>query len=140
MPAISYSKQNIELYHFDKKILQEIKIHTIRRYRKRPFKLDDILYQYAMQRNKNGYKITENICLYVADIKIILNDILFKNYDIKEICVFINNKKIMSQEKLNKLAKNDGFDYYSEFRDYFIKSGLPFRGQIIGWKEGISYE
>lgn len=130
MPAISYCKQNIECYHFDEKILQGIKIHTIRKYRKRPFKLGDRLIQYAMQRSPQGYKITENICLYVADIIIFLNNGIFD---------LTINDKFIRFIKMEQIAFNDGFNSFEDFKRYFIKSDLPFKGQIIGWKEGINY-
>lgn len=130
MPAISYLKENIEKHDFANKILQGIKIHTIRKIRKNwIFKINDRLVHYAMQRNPKGFKIIENKCLYVADIEII---------DSIYLRVFINKKEIR-QSEINKLAINDGFDNYEEFKDYFTNSGLPFHGQIIGWKEGINY-
>lgn len=134
MPAISYSKENIEKYNFANKILEGIKIHTIRRYRKKwIFTVGDHLVQYARQRSPVGFKIIENKCLYVADIKI---ELLAPN--IKELWIEINGV-FLNFHLSESLAKNDGFENYEDFQIYFIKSGLPFYGQIIGWKEGIDY-
>lgn len=134
MPAISYSKKNVEKYNFTNKILEGSKKHTIRKYRKNwTFKKGDRLVHYAMQRSPKGYKIIENTCLYVADIFI---DISSKRKLLK---IIINKKRLYGYDLL-QLAKNDGFNCFSDFKNYFKKSGLPFRGQIVGWVEGISYE
>jgi hypothetical protein len=135
MPAISYSKDNIKNHDFKNKILQGIKIHTIRRYRKRPFKLGDTLYHFENFRTPKVNKFHINKCLYLADIEIKIA-ICLKGTFYK---IIINDKEIKKIQKLSELATNDGFDNFQEFRDFFIKSGLPFKGQIIGWKEGISY-
>ena len=135
MPALSYSKQNIQQYDFKNKILQRIKKHTIRRYRKRPFKLNDILYQYENWRTPQVNKFYEDNCLYVADIEI--KRITEGSYD--DILIYINNL-ILRFDQRKLLAKNDGFDSYEDFKKYFIKSGLPFYGQIIGWTKDIDYE
>lgn len=142
MPALSYSRQNIEKYDFENKILHGIKIHTIRRHRKKPFKVGDTLYHYKNWRTRDVKKICENICLYIADIEIRPLRVATKNnrhiYQFGFFDVYINGRKI-DLILNNKLAKNDGFDSYENFKDFFIKAGLPFYGQIIGWKEGINY-
>lgn len=148
MPALSYSKKNIEKYDFENKILEGIKIHTIRRYgpglTKRPFKVGDILYHYKNWRTPQVKKIFENKCLWVADIEMQgIRVCLDKPHRIVRtggyFDIFINERKIKDSLK-NILAVNDGFDSFADFQDFFIKAGLPFKGQIIGWKEGISYE
>jgi len=135
MPTISYSKQNIKNHDFKNKILQGIKIHIIRRYRERPFKLGDILFHYENWRSSEVEMFYVNKCLYIADIEIKIA-ICLKGTFYK---ITINDKEIKTIQKLSELATNDGFDNFQEFRDYFIKSSLPFKGQIIGWKEGINY-
>jgi len=135
MPAISYSKQNIKNHDFKNKIIQGIKIHTIRRYRKRPIKLGDILFHYENWRSPKVEMFHANECLYLADIEIKIG-ICFKGEFYK---IIVNNKEIKTLQKLSELAINDGFDNFQEFRDFFIKSGLPFHGQILGWKKGINY-
>jgi hypothetical protein len=135
MPAISYSKQNIKNHDFKNKILNGIKIHTIRQHRKRPFKIGDILFHYENWRSPEVEMFHTNKCLYLEDIKIT---------KCREGCrvvlwILIGNFYIISEDELNTLAINDGFDNYEDFKNYFIKSGLPFKGQIIGWKEGINY-
>ena len=136
MPALSYSKQNIEKYDFENKILQGIKKHTIRKYRKRLFQVGDTLYHYKNWRTPQVTKICENICLYVANIKIYETALGLSK--IKIFLIKINDKKIYGKD-YSRLAINDGFDSYKQFKSFFIKAGLPFHGQIIGWVEGIEY-
>lgn len=145
MPALSYSNKNIELYDFENKILNGIKIHTIRRYRKRKFKIGDILYHYKNWRTSRVKKIIENTCLYVADIEIQNERVNLASphrtiHEFGFFDIFINDKEIKDYEGKNKLAINDGFDNLDDFKMCFINFGLPFYGQIIGWKEGINYE
>lgn len=133
MPALSYSKFNIELFDFENKILDGRKIHTIRRYRKRLFKIGDTLCHYKNWRTSQVQKICENICLYVADIYMCEDP---NNHYFR---IYVNNK-LLQELNRNILAKNDGFNFYKDFMSYFYKSGLPFHGQIIGWVEGINYD
>ena len=132
MPVLSYSRENIEKYDFENKILKGIKKHTIRRYRKRLFQVGDILYHYKNWRTPQVKKICENKCLYVADIEIYKLQV---NQTPLKFVRFKINKKIIWGTKLLDLAKNDGFSNYVDFVDFFIKVGLPFYGQIIGWGE-----
>ena len=133
MPALSYSKTNIEKYDFEKKILKGIKIHTIRRYgpglTKRPFKIGDTLFHYKNWRTPQVERICENKCLWVADICIILS---------RTMIVGIDHKRLNLND-YTKIAINDGFDEYKDFYYFFCKAGLPFYGQIIGWSEDINY-
>jgi len=109
MPALSYSKVNIEQHDFKNKIIQGIKKHTIRRYgpglTKRPFRIGDTLYHYENWRTPQVNKFHENKCLYVADIEIkIINGLFSRVFK-----VLINDKEIESMLKLSELAINDGF-------------------------------
>jgi len=145
MPAISYSKQNIQQHDFKNKILDGRKKHTIRRYgpglTKRPFKIGDTLYHYENWRTPQVNKFHENTCLYVADIEIknercnlAESHRIIRNWGFFD--VFINEKEISN---IYELAINDGFPDIENFQIFFIKSGLPFRGQIIGWVKKINY-
>lgn len=124
MPSLNFMKQ------FASKIPLE-KIHTIRRQRKRPFKIGDTLYMFTGQRTKYCKRLGEFPCLYVADFS-------FETFPNKKGRIKIDNK-IISGWYLYGLAINDGFDNFQDFKDFFIKSGLPFKGQIIGWREDINY-
>jgi len=130
MPSISYSKENIKTHGFKNKIIQGMKIHTIRRYRKRPFQIGDILFHYENWRSPKVEMFYENKCLYLADF---IFEFIGDKGRIK-----VNDKIIFGWDWYG-IAINDGFDDFQQFKDYFIKSGLPFHGQIIGWKEGINY-
>ena len=85
MPTLSYSKENIEKHDFVNKILQGIKIHTIRRYRKRPFKIDDILFHYENWRSPKVEMFHANKCLYIADIKIFIDQMGVFNIHVNNI-------------------------------------------------------
>ena len=131
MPALSFMKQ------FVNKILSGEKIHTIRRQRKYPIKLNDRLVLYTGMRIKNKCTyIAEKTALYVANFEFDL--IKVNQTNLKRGRIKINNK-IMKGWSLLQLAKNDGFDNFQDFKNFFIKSGLPFIGQIIGWSEDINY-
>ena len=139
MPALSYSKENIEKYDFENKIINGIKKHTIRRYgpglTKRPFRVGDTLYHYRNWRTPQRFKFHVNKCLYVADFRFIYAD------DKKTKCIiFINNKPLNPGWGLYSLSTNDGFENNQQFKNFFIKAGLPFHGQLIGWAEDINYE
>jgi len=133
MPALSYSKHNIEKNRFEYKILNGIKIHTIRKMRKKIIKVGDTLYHYKNWRTPQIKKICENICHYAKNIIIIITKTKFPY-----ITIFIDGISI-NPLQIYLLAKNDGFNNLSDFIDFFDQ-GSPFSGQIIGWKEGINYE
>jgi hypothetical protein len=142
MPALSYSKKNIEVYNFKDKIILNSKKHTIRRYGpgliKRPFRVGDTLMHYKNWRKKNPppFKFHENKCLWVTDIEMKIEEGIF-GYVFN---VYINKKKIESLLTLSEIAINDGFNLLDDFADFFIQAGLPFHGQIIGWTDDVNYE
>jgi hypothetical protein len=134
MPSLNYKKQ------FAPKILDGSKIHTIRRMRKRPFKADDRLYHFTGQRIKGGcIRLLENECVYVIDI--FMKSIGLGLYKDIFIQIHLNDTEFIriKYDDRKKLAINDGFNNYEDFKQFFIDSGLPFHGQLIGWTEYPGY-
>jgi hypothetical protein len=136
MPALSYSKKNIEVYNFKDKIILNLKKHTIRRYGpgliKRPFRVGDTLYHYENWRTPQVNKFHTNTCLWVAEIKI--------DYDeMNNFRTWINENDLSMRNEI-ALIRNDGFNQFRHFKNFFIQAGLPFHGQIIGWTDDVNYE
>ena len=126
MPALNYGKQ------FAPKILEGKKIHTIRRMRKRPVRPGDNLFHFTGQRTKECIRLLENKCIYAKDISIVY----FPNRMLEAVEIKIGEREI---KDIQKLAKNDGFDCFQDFINFFIASGLPFYGQLVGWTEYPGY-
>jgi hypothetical protein len=132
MPALNYKEQ------FAPKILDGSKIHTIRRMRKRPFKVGDRLYHFTGQRTKSCQRLRENICSYAYDIKIEYT--ILGQFIGVMISLFNNDMQyILHTGFMKKIAINDGFKSYKEFERFFIDSGLPLHGQLIGWTKYPGY-
>lgn len=118
MPALNFKKE------FAPKVERREKRQTIRALRKdgRNPRPGQTLYLYTGMRTKYCKKLDEVICKSVESIII--------NYDFT---VMIRDEWLnVWQEK--ELAKNDGFNSYGDFIDFFRKThGLPFYGLLIKW-------
>ncbi len=113
MPLLPCKRQ------FEDKIKSLIKRSTIRKYRKRPFKVGDILYMYVDSRTKRMRKIGEHICKKVSDIEVHVEDVVVDGIPL---CAL----------GLTNLRIKEGFDSIADFFNFF-KKDIPFAGQLIEW-------
>jgi len=118
MPLINYQKWKAD------KVKAGKSKQTIRKLRKRRFRVGDKLFHYVGARTKNCQKLGESICSEVHTISIHPN-----------LEIYINN--IFAQKtEIDKIARLDGFKNTTEFIAFFINThSLPFYGQIVRWKE-----
>jgi hypothetical protein len=124
MPAISFSQRFVRMVEIGRKK------QTIRKMRKRPFKVGDKLYLYSQQRSpRHSRKIGEAVVTYVQDIRILIPE---------RIIILGGSGGLMNEEALY-LARADGFanldDFFRFFESYTLKDDGEFFGQIIMWGE-----
>jgi len=116
MPAYNFKKE------FAAKVEAETKRQTIRKPRKRPTVVGDILHLYTGIRTKKCRRLLPPVaCHCVFDVLITEKGARLDDYVVKE-------------ENLNTFARRDGFESWDEMKDFFEKQyGLPFEGKIICW-------
>lgn len=107
MPAYSFSRME-----FVEKILDGSKPHTVRRRRKNPTKVGDVLYLYYKQRTPECRAIGVTVCRWVLPMVIYVQARLVKL-----------NGHILPIKKLQKLAQMDGFDDIVSFFEFFEQYG-----------------
>ena len=113
-------------YNFEARFAPDVesgrKKQTIRRKRKRPTRVGDVLYLYTGMRTKQCRKLREATCIGVTDI------IIQPDWSIT-----LNERELMLIEA-NALARADGFPGLAEFCRFFEgRYGLPFEGELIEW-------
>lgn len=129
MPLLNYKKEFAPL------VKSGEKPHTIRAFRKRPFKTGDRLYHYVGLRTKSCRKLLESNCIS-ADTIFIDIDGTVRIYPTDG-----GSIKILDDLKqISALARADGFrgknvlEIFTRFVSFFDKThGLPFIGQLIKW-------
>lgn len=111
MPAYNSQKQ------FVGKILDGSKPHTIRRRRKNPTKVGDVLYLYTGSRTKSAFKFAEAVCTKIEPVIIYPFSSRFKIYD-DTFKSYIE----MTKDFIARLAKRDGFKSSNDFFEFFRKT------------------
>ncbi|NUQ86290.1 MAG: hypothetical protein HUU11_16415 [Anaerolineales bacterium] len=123
MPAYNFQRQ------FVKPILEGNKPHTIRRRRKRPTKVGDVLYMYTGLRTKKARLFAEAVCIDVVPVTI---------YPFRgEVWMTVNDLPIwMDGLEMRRLARRDGFESVSDFFEFFerYKKECLDDFEIIWWK------
>lgn len=103
------------------KIEDGTKPGTIRRKRKQPIKIGDLLHLFTNMRNKNCRRIGLKVCYGKFDIRITRDSIFLDD------CPLFESMK-------EGFAQLDGFRDYSHFLAFFeTQYGLPFEGDWIVW-------
>lgn len=98
------------------------KVTTIRQGRKRETRVGDRLQLYTAMRTKKCRKLADAVCVSVDEIRI------------TEFGVKLNGDTLHSRQ-VGELARQDGFDSISEFKDFFRSHyGLPFYGELLRWE------
>ena len=115
------------LINFQKQFADDVesgkKRQTIRKQRKRPFRIGDTLHLYTGLRSKKARKLGIEKCKWVDQIRIYWNAIRFDQ-----------RWGLSFKRELDEFAQADGFKNFEEMRDWFNKThGIPFRGTLIKW-------
>lgn len=120
MPAYNFQKQFVPM------IVDGQKPHTIRKRRKHPTKVGDVLMLFTGMRTKSCRQFAEAVCVKVEPV-VIWVDIkaLTKSY----------TGQAFSKEKVKEIALNDGFDSVDSFFAFFelYKLGVLDDYEIIHW-------
>lgn len=119
MPAYNFQCQ------FVKAILEGDKPHTIRRRRKRPTKVGDVIKMYTGLRTKKARLFAEAVCVKVEPIVIWVDGLLTTSL----------TSQALSKEKVKEIARRDGFETTKEFFDFFKRYGKDYLDdfEIIWW-------
>ena len=107
MPAYNFQSQFVPM------ILEGSKIHTIRKPRKRPTKVNDNLFLYVGQRTKQSMLIARVRCIGVWPIEI---DTVGFSARLKDQHGCWN---LLLPYELTSIVKADGFDNVFDFFDFF---------------------
>ena len=137
MPALNFTQ-------FTDNILSGEKCQTVRLSRKHPIKRGNKLYLYTGMRTKGCKKLGEAVCSKVVPIK--LNKTKYWvviEAEFGKLSKWENGiSKTLGWEGTNKLAREDGFDGYYSFADFFIntyklKPGDSKEFNIIKWRDFV---
>lgn len=117
------------------------KRQTIRKLRKRPFKVGDILYLYTGLRTKNCRKIGEAFCTEIEEIKLCLSSSIPWAYE-KRFTVDRDYWKLLTTPELDQLAIDDGFNSLMEMWKWFQKTHGEKDQifQVIKWRDLLKPE
>ena len=115
MPALSFQKRFVPF------IESGDKTHTIRAYRKRPFRAGDTLSLYYGMRTKVCRLLLRCECTATRDL------LIDRAGDI-----YIDGCAL-SMDEMEALALRDGFRSHTDMMTFW-EGRLPFRGQIIHWR------
>jgi len=117
-------------YNFKERFAADIetgsKRQTIRRKRKRPTVVGDILYLYTGMRTKKCRKLREATCESVVPV------LIMGLYNITVYPEDNERRRALSGPEIDQLAEDDGFASASGLARFFWKD-LPFKGEIIRW-------
>jgi hypothetical protein len=102
MPLLGFQKQ------FVPKVLSGEKRHTIRKRRKHPIKIGDVLYLYFGLRTKHSQKLREEICTNVIPMTIRIDGVLVGD-------------EWISAQKIDEFARSDGFEDGTAFFAFWRK-------------------
>lgn len=127
MPAYNFQKR------FVPKILDGSKPHTIRKRRKRPTKVGDMLYLKTGMRTKQCFEIAQAVCVKIEPIVIHVVD--------KRIEYVVRRDKNsrwyaeLSRIQIQELALKDGFEMLDDFFNFFklYKREVLDDFEIIWW-------
>ncbi len=128
MPAYNFKKEFVPM------ILDGSKPHTIRRRRKRPTRVGDVLYLFTGLRTKQCKLVAISECVKIEPILLIPEAMIIwissSQVDINE-----SNMRPLSIDEINDLAHRDGFEDTYDFFDFFkrYKEGFLYDFEIIWW-------
>lgn len=119
MPSLNFKPR------FAASVSQGSKPHTIRAWRKRPFRVGDNLAFFTGMRTKQCRRLRPNArCSAVSSIEV-------RSLEHKVVL----DGKSLNRRQIEELACRDGFPGSAEFWDFFADTHGPvLRGQLIQWK------
>lgn len=122
MPAYNFKKQFVPM------IIDGQKPHTIRKRRKRPTKVGDVLKMFTGMRTKNCFQFAQAVCTHVEPV------IIYPS--VGKIMV---DGAFMTDAEVNRLARRDGFESTKDFFMFFETTYGDYElddFEIIWWKPG----
>ena len=119
MPALNFKARWAD------KVESGEKPHSIRAWRKRPFKIGDRVYLYTGMRTKACRKLGESDCIDAPPI-------IIRKMEGVGVSVIVGSD-LLSTYQAEQLARADGFDDLEEFGAFFLPTGGTFYGQLIRW-------
>lgn len=130
----------VEVYTFSDRIYNTVapKLHTIREDKKDRWKKGNKIHPVINNRQKNQLQFAPTMeCISVQSFDILTNGIVWEIFIDRRLFVSYNDKLSHCEtdpdiRKLTRLAKNDGFNDYRSFLNYFNKT---FFGKIIHWTD-----
>ncbi len=108
---------------FEKSIIDGVKIHTIREDKPNRWKEGNIIHFATGVRTKNYNQFHSGICVSTQEIEIKV---------FSKVCVVFVDNEMLREQDIMKLYKQDGFNCFSDFYDWF---GDYFKGKIIHWTD-----
>jgi hypothetical protein len=115
MPSFNFKKQFAGL------VEAGVKTQTIRQMRKRPIRVGDDLYLFTGLRTSKCRRLITTVATEVIAITIDHDEVVLGCDPLR-------------RDQVCELAKADGFESVSEFKDFFSSHyGFPFFGQLIKW-------
>lgn len=127
MPQLNFSTQ------FALDVETRIKRQTIRAERKVPIKIGDTLHIFTGLRTKKARRLLPpQECRQALDIVIRRKQLKNSKYLSLEVKLQFAGK--LNRERIEALAKEDGFDSVEAFAAWFLPKGTDeFKGQLIKW-------
>lgn len=127
MPQLNFSPQFAPL------VENGSKTQTIRATRKVPIKCGDMLHIFTGLRTKKARRLLPPVhCRSALDISICRKPLRNSKYSGLEVKLTHAGK--LTREKIEKLAKEDGFESVEAFTSWFLPKGRnEFKGQLIKW-------
>lgn len=131
MPAYNFQSQFVPM------IIDGQKPHTIRRRRKHPTKVGDVLKLFTGMRTKNCRQFAEAMCVKIKPLRIYPTYKTIYVYDPESNHPSLtpDGWRMMSDFEEKRLAKRDGFNSRHEFYKFFERYKLEFLGdfELIIW-------
>ncbi|WP_395736308.1 hypothetical protein [Prosthecobacter sp.] len=127
MPQLNFSPQ------FAPKVESREKRQTIRATRKAPIKNGDTLHIFTGLRTKKARRLLPpQECTQALDI--VIRRKALKNSKYIGLDVRLQFAGKLTRERIEKLAREDGFDSVEAFTAWFLPEGRDeFKGQLIKW-------
>lgn len=124
MPALSYKSRFVDL------VVNGSKPHSIRAWRKRPFRIGDVISHFTGPRMRPRPIRPATVCTSAASITI--------DADLRHVILGGYSPRYgfgqLTLETVEELARRDGFASVTEFFDFFLEvHGSRFLGQLIEW-------
>jgi hypothetical protein len=128
----------LDLGHLTPHDEYRVKRHTIRKKAKRIYKKGDRLH-FAM-----GVRSPDYYQFFPTVIARKVQRIIIRYEERGDLMIIIDDMKVNLQFEKIRLAWNDGFENYSDFKEYFITACLAepnheFIGYLIWWGKGEEY-